>query len=243
MWLIVSHGTSEDCTTAIAGAQHLATRTGAVVVLYEYPGYGESAAATPGAIEEEPSEAGVYAAARAVYAFVTADCHVPVDRVVVMGWSIGSGPTLELAATRVVAGVIVQSPFRSVIRTRCCTPWSLSCDIFRNEDNARRVPRNVRVLVMHGRRDAVVPVKHGEFLQTIFETRGNAPRGSLWAPNCGHTQLALERDYVAAIRAFLLTVRDNASGIQPQHSAAASAHVAVRLASAFPSAGTTTKEA
>jgi hypothetical protein len=242
MWIIMSHGTSEDCSAAIAGAYHLATLTNTVVVLYEYPGYGASTPSILGNSEEVPSEAGMYAAAHAAYTYVTVDCNVSPDRIVVMGYSIGSGPTLELAATRNVAGAIVQAPFRSVIRTRCCTPWSLSCDIFHNEDRARRLPDNVRVQVMHGRNDKVVPVQHGEFLQAIFEARGNAHDSSIWTPDRGHTDLMLERDYIQVIRTFLQTVRDNAAGLQPAHLRDRRADVAVRLVTA-PKTGRVNKEA
>ena len=210
-WIIFSHGSTEDCCTAMRFAETLAYRTASVVVMYEYPGYGMSTPSKPGTHEELPSEEGMYAAARETYRYVTEDRRIPSDRVVAMGWSIGSGPAMELASTRSMGGVIIQSAFRSIIRLRCCTPWSFGCDPFQNGDKAVKIGSGARVLILHGTKDEVVPFEHGVHLYESMKDGNDVT--AVWLSGRKHSDLALDEQYARKIREWLDTVTASASGL------------------------------
>lgn len=214
-WIILSHGSSEDCTKLFTMANRLATTLSVVVVMYEYPGYGMSTSATAGGQRDPPSEAGTFDAARVAYTHVRTECRVPPERIIVMGWSIGTGPTLELATTQHVAGAIIQSAPRSAIRVKCCTPWSLSFDIIRNEDKVSKLDKEVHVLVIHGDRDEVVPIQHGQKLHELLAARGNAHGDGFWLPGRGHMDVVRDAAYIPTIQQFLEDMRDVALGLNP----------------------------
>lgn len=60
-----------------------------------------------------PTEAGVYTDASAMYAFLRHGLNVPADRIIIHGYSLGSGPAVELAANHACAGLILHGPMRT----------------------------------------------------------------------------------------------------------------------------------
>ena len=216
-WILLSHGTSDDCASSLSFAQYIVSTFDVNVLLYEYPGYGTSRLTTNAEMMETPSEQATLDAVEAAYDFLSGTLHVDSSRVVAMGWSLGSGPTMHLATSRPISGVILQSAFRSVIRVKIPTPWSMRCDVFANEDRAREMPKDVRTLVLHGTEDAVVPFDHGKTLHDIFVQKGNAtPDSGVWMKGRGHNDVLKSRAvYEGAIRNFLETVRQSASGFEP----------------------------
>lgn len=165
--------------------------------------------------DSQPTEAGCYEAADAAFDYVTNVLKVPPSDVVLFGRSLGSGPTVELARRQPkVAGVILQSPLTSGIRTKCCgcVAWALCCcDVFPSIDKAPHI--EPIVLIMHGLVDTVVPCENG---QTLYEALPNTWT-PLWVDGAGHNDM----EHVAGpnmqrhIRAFLdkcaeiRRVRDN----------------------------------
>ena len=131
------------------------------VFAYEYPGYGASDPSS------QPSEAGCYEAADAAFDYVKNVLKVDPTNVVLYGRSLGTGPTVEMALRQPqvsslpshasliaadlviictngqVAGVILQSPLTSGIRTNCCdcVAWFLCCiDVFKSVDKVAPSP-------------------------------------------------------------------------------------------------------
>lgn len=88
--IIYSHGNGEDLGVNSKIGLLLATDLGVSVMCYDYSGYGHS--------EGTPSEANCYEDISAVYEHVTNELGYKPCDVILMGWSLGSGPTIELAA-------------------------------------------------------------------------------------------------------------------------------------------------
>ena len=133
-------------------------RTGYGVLMAEYRGYGGN----PGT----PSEPGLIADGAAALDFLGGEGIAP-DRLVIYGESLGSGVAVTLAAQREVAGLILEAPFTSVAEVAqyhySFIPASaLVRDRF---DSLARI-RDVKapILVLHGERDRVVPVRFGRAL-------------------------------------------------------------------------------
>ena len=187
--VLYSHGNGEDLASALPGLEAL-RRAGFSVVAYDYRGYGAS---TGG-----PATArGVLRDAEAVYRHVTGPLGVDPSRLVVYGYSVGSGPSVHLAARFPVAGLVVENAFVSAFRvmTRAAL---LPFDRFPNLRGIRRV--RVPVLVIHGVEDRVVPVWHGRELFAAAP----GPKDALWVEGAGHTDVAAVagRRYGEALRAF-----------------------------------------
>lgn len=210
-WIIFSHGTTEDCTTVIKFADQLAGYTNTVVVLYEYPGYGLCKPLNKGNHEELPSEEGMYAAIKQTYAYVTKERRIAPERVIAMGWSIGSGPTMELATTHTVGGLIIQSAFQSIVRLKINTPWSFSCDPFQNGNKAREIPSGTKILILHGNADEIVPVEHGHFLYEQMQKDHDVQ--AVWFENRKHADLPLDKKYLRTIKTWVSSLHETASGI------------------------------
>ena len=74
-----------------------------------YRGYGLS--------EGQPGQDEIFRDAVFVYDAFTGQEDVDPERIVVMGWSLGSGPAVYLSKHREIAGTILVSPFDSLTRT------------------------------------------------------------------------------------------------------------------------------
>lgn len=164
---------------------------GWAVLLVEYPGYGRSAG--------RPSEASVMAAAVAAHDWAVADPRIDSQRIVAYGRSLGGGAAARLAHERSVAGVILESSFTSVaaMARRFLVPRWLVRDRF---DTLEALSDYVGpLLVIHGRRDTIIPVAHGRTLAAAV------PGAEFHEVACGHNDCP--RPWVE-IKAFLDRIPD-----------------------------------
>ena len=155
--IIFSHANAEDLGLIYP---HLAALSAAIrcsVVCYDYSGYGLASGVS--------SEQHVYADIRSVFRYVTSSMGVPHHRVVLYGRSLGSGPSVELAANEVVGGVILQSAFTSIISVASKTKFisaQKAVDAFCNSAKIHRIA--CPVLLIHGTKDNLVPISHARDL-------------------------------------------------------------------------------
>lgn len=127
----------------------------AALLVLDYPGYGAS--------EGKASEAGIYEAADLAYDAILARAETDPRRVYVYGRSLGTAAATHLAATREVAGLILESPYTSAkgmaARHYRIVPKAL---VRLRLDNIGRMP-SIRcpVVVFHGTDDMLVPIQMG----------------------------------------------------------------------------------
>jgi fermentation-respiration switch protein FrsA (DUF1100 family) len=155
-------------------------REGFGVLMVEYRGYGGN----PGT----PSETGFYTDGRAALAFLDREGVTP-NRLVLYGESLGSGVAVALAAERQVAAVILEAPPTSVAEVAQChfrfVPASrMVTDRFDSLSRIRKV--KAPILVLHGERDRVVPIRYG---RTLLDAAPE-PKEGWFAPEAGHEDLA-----------------------------------------------------
>lgn len=139
-------------------------------LIYDYGGYGESTGT--------PSEARCYADARAMYAWLREVKHVPPERILLFGRSLGGGPTCQLATEVESRAVILESSFRSIpAMGHEVLPFLpvrlLARTRFDNESKIGRI--RVPILVAHSPGDTIIPFGHGHVL---FEA-ANEPKAFL----------------------------------------------------------------
>ncbi|MBI4409700.1 MAG: alpha/beta hydrolase [Gemmatimonadetes bacterium] len=188
--ILYSHGNAEDLGWSRPALEEL-RELGFAVFAYDYRGYGLS--------EGRPSERGAYLDIEAAYQHVTRALGVPAERIIVHGLSLGGGPSVLLAATRPVAGLILESTFTTAFRVVTRVPL-FPIDRFRNLQRLRRV--HCPVLVIHGTDDEVIPFSHGPRLFAAAPE----PRRRLWVEGATHNDLRVVAG--AAYERALVEFRD-----------------------------------
>jgi fermentation-respiration switch protein FrsA (DUF1100 family) len=131
-------------------------RLGVSVLLPEYRGYGRSAGS--------PSESAIVGDFGRFVELAAARPEIDERRVLYHGRSIGGGVVCGLATRRAPAAMVLSSTFTSVadIARKFLVPRFLVLDPF---DNTAAVARyRGPLLIVHGRRDGVVPVAHAHAL-------------------------------------------------------------------------------
>lgn len=173
--MIYSHGNAEDIGQNIEIFQEWHSR-GFGVIAYDYPGYGLS----PGT----PTEQSTQQAIRQVWDYALAS-GIPPSSIVIVGRSIGSGPSVWLASSVDPAGLVLISPLKSTFTTAFPLPFPLfPGDRFPNHKRIRDI--DTPLLVIHGENDRVIPVSHGK---AIFETSPASRKSLVPIPNAGHNDL------------------------------------------------------
>jgi fermentation-respiration switch protein FrsA (DUF1100 family) len=145
------------------------------VFALEYPGYGTSGGA--------PSETRINASLDSGLAYLRTKLNVHPEALIVYGRSVGGGPAVEVARRERVAGLILESAFTSAYRVMTRWPVLLG-DKFNNLGKLRQV--DCPVLVIHGREDRVIPIRHGE---ALFAAARDPRSTHLWVDAAGHNDL------------------------------------------------------
>ena len=156
--ILWSHGNAETIGTAFPLLQYLNRNEGIGFIAYDYPGYGLS--------EGKPNEQGCYANIEATWKFLTEDKKIAPENIIILGQSVGSGPSTYLAEKVINAGtppsaLILISPFTSINRV----PFGVN--VFPNDrfSNISRI-KNITcpLLIIHGDKDKVISQSHGKEL-------------------------------------------------------------------------------
>jgi len=171
--VLFSYGNGEDVANRYSYYEELRAR-GWAVCGYDYPGYGTSTGS--------PTESGCYAAINAAYDFLVNEMHIPPERIVVYGQSMGSGPSVDLASREPVGGLILEGAFLSVFRVVThfrILPW----DVFNNYAKINSV--HAPLFSIHARNDEVVPFWQGQALNEAYA----GPKSNLWVQGAGHNNI------------------------------------------------------
>jgi hypothetical protein len=188
--VIFAHGNAELMGNAVRDGVRFAGM-GASVLLVEYPGYGQSAGS--------PSRRSIGEVFLAAYDWLAARPDIDSARIAGAGRSLGTGAITDLARHRRLRALVLVSPFLSVAHfaRRYLLPGFLARDRFDNLEVVRSF--SGPVLLVHGRRDEVIPYGHSERLARASETV------ELVTLDCGHNDCPPDRTaYEAAIRGFLV---------------------------------------
>ena len=168
------------------------------LLLVNYRGYGESGG--------KPSERALLADAIVVHDYATRRSDVDPGRIVAMGRSLGTGVAVHLAAERALRGVILVSPYDSLVAVGSAhypfLPVSLMLrHRFDSLARARGIEAPLLCLVAEG--DRIVPVAHSRVLFEAWRGR------KIWRdiPRADHDTIAGEPGYWNAITDFLKALR------------------------------------
>jgi hypothetical protein len=202
--VLFMHGTNYNASDMWATEErarlfgHFLRGIGCRFFVFDYRGYGASAG--------RASEQGTYLDAEAALAFLHNRPEVDPTRMILYGFSMGTGVAVELALREPCAGLVLRAPFTSIRdlvfdrmpRLRGplrLLPWLP----LTRYDSAAKIGRvGVPVLIMHGDADESVPQWMGRRLYEL----ANEPKRFVSFPNAGHQDFPLDL-MVPAVRGFL----------------------------------------
>jgi hypothetical protein len=171
------------------------TSDGTGLVALSYRGYAGSTGS--------PSEQGLLQDAAAAYAFTTAR-YAP-DRIVLWGFSLGTGVAVAVASEHKIGNLILDAPYTSTVDVASSllpiVPVGL---LMRDQFHSDRRIAQVKVplLIMHGENDPAIPIRFGERLFGV----ANEPKQFVRFPGGGHDNLddfgAIEtaRQFIGALK-------------------------------------------
>jgi fermentation-respiration switch protein FrsA (DUF1100 family) len=167
-----------DVLARTVGRLRAITSSGIGLVALSYRGYAGSSG--------QPSEQGLLLDAAAAYAFTSA--RYSADRIVLWGFSLGSGVAVAVAADHPVGKLILEAPYTSIADVAALHFWIVPVrwllrDRFHSDERIARV--TAPLLIMHGERDRTIPIAFGERLFAL----AHAPKQFVRFPEGGHDNL------------------------------------------------------
>lgn len=193
-FLIYLHGNA-DTLEKRATRLRLLTDDGAGLIAIDWRGYGGSTGS--------PSQEGLLNDALAAYDYGRAAGADP-RRIVVVGESLGTGPATWLAAERPVAGLVLDSPYSSIVDIGADRYWMFPVRlIVRDPFPASDWMKGVRVPIfaVAGEEDRTIPISYARKLMAA------APKPSTFVeiPGAGHVVLG-RPEIMKQAKAFIAQV-------------------------------------
>ncbi|XP_053278115.1 alpha/beta hydrolase domain-containing protein 17C [Pleuronectes platessa] len=188
--LLFSHGNAVDLGQMCSFYIGLGSRINCNVFSYDYSGYGVSTG--------KPSEKNLYADIEAAWQVLRNKYGIAAENIILYGQSIGTVPTIDLAARYECAAVILHSPLMSGLRVAFPETRKTYCfDAFPSIDKVSKVASPV--LVIHGTEDEVIDFSHG---LAMYE---RCPRAvePLWVEGAGHNDIELYAQYLERLKQFI----------------------------------------
>ncbi|XWS62212.1 hypothetical protein CRYUN_Cryun07bG0191300 [Craigia yunnanensis] len=199
--VLYSHGNAADLGQLYDLFVQLKVNLRVNLMGYDYSGYGASTG--------KPSESNTYADIEAVYQCLQSEYGISQENLILYGQSVGSGPTLHLAAKLPrLRGVVLHSGILSGLRVLCHVKFTFCFDIYLNINKIQKV--KCPVLVIHGTEDDVVNWQHGNGLWKMARD----PYEPLWIKGGGHCNLELYPDYIRHLCKFIYEMENMTTEIR-----------------------------
>lgn len=190
--VVYFHGNG-DSLSALVGLFREITADGTGLVALSYRGYAGSSG--------HPSEQGLLLDSEAAYGFAVARYNA--ERIVVWGFSLGSGVAVALAAEHPVGKLVLEAPYTSITDVAATAFPYVPVRLFVRDrfQSDRRIGRvTAPLLIMHGAKDSMISISLAKRLFAL----ANEPKQFVSFPEGGHNDLgshgAIEvaRSFIAA---------------------------------------------
>ncbi|KAL3571187.1 hypothetical protein D5086_028436 [Populus alba] len=196
--LLYSHGNAADIGQMYELFIELSIHLRVNLMGYDYSGYGQSSG--------KPSEHNTYADIEAAYKCLEESYGAKQENIILYGQSVGSGPTVDLAARLPrLRAVVLHSPILSGLRVMYPVKRSYWFDIYKNIDKIPLV--KCPTLVIHGTADEVVDCSHGKQLWELCQEKYEP----LWLKGGSHCNLEMYPEYLRHLKKFISTVEKSAN--------------------------------
>ncbi|CAN0039441.1 unnamed protein product, partial [Heterosigma akashiwo] len=185
--IIYCHGSTIDIGHCQKFLRALATALSFHVIILEYPGFGPQRE-PDNSDKLKPTEGTVNQALENVFTFVNQQLEWPKERIILIGRSVGSGPTIELASKETVGGLVLLAPFTSIKDAARHRFWKISDLVLPNIFNNLPKMALVKcpVACMHGTEDRIIPLHHSESLIAAATGVSNEKKTLVRLENMGH---------------------------------------------------------
>ncbi len=198
------HGNAGNIGHRLDNLNMLREKLSVNIFIFDYRGYGHS--------EGEVSEEGIYLDAEAALAYLRSRPDVDRGKVVFFGRSLGCAVAVDLASRRRPYALILESPFTSIsdMAQRTVPALPIGTLITTKFDSVSKISSiSVPLLVLHGDRDAVVPI---ELAQQLYE-EANEPKKFYTIHGASHndTYIAGGAEYFSTLRQFITELGEKAN--------------------------------
>lgn len=183
------HGNAENLRL-LAWRQEMFVSRGYGFCSFDYEGYGRSS----GKVSEQAVDRDVMR----VWEFLTREKGIAPEKIVVHGFSLGTGAAVSLAVRLEKAkALILEAPFTSTYAVAGLA-W-VPGDRFPSIGRISKV--RMPILIIHGDRDRIIPFKHGK---KLYDTAPE-PKMFFHVPGAGHNNLiaAAAENYWQKLNDFL----------------------------------------
>ena len=159
--IIYCQGNNGDLGTSLFECHNIAVNCHCTIVTFEYPGYGICE-------NDDIKELEFYNRIKLIYIYIINELGYNQNQIFLYGFSLGSGIVFDFACRNEypLAGMILQSPFLSILRTVYNIKKTKYFDLFNNCDKAKNL--RVNTLFLHGNKDPTVPYVHGRILAKLI---------------------------------------------------------------------------
>lgn len=183
--ILFSHGNGEFLDPDSMNV--LSKRFGLPVVGYEYSGYGVLC-------EERTTEENIYENIKKCYNYMI---RKQVNDIILMGFSLGCAPTIELASKykNKIKKVILVSPFTRPVDVLGLSFLKSFIDIFDNIEKIDKI--EAPITFFHGKNDRVINISHSVALHGKLKKSKN--NRLIKIKNCGHNDIFNNDDFTEEI--------------------------------------------
>jgi uncharacterized protein len=167
---------------------------GWTIVAINYRGYGKS--------EGSPSETALAADALAIYDAIAMRSDVDAKHIVAVGRSLGTGVAVKLAAARPLSGVILASPYDSLVALgRTHYPWLPVSWLLKHRFDVDADARRMRIpmLAVVASSDTIIPRARSQSLYDAWA----GPKTWLSVPGTDHNTLSVPDTFWTGVTEFL----------------------------------------
>ena len=151
----------------------------------------------------KPTEVGLYDDARSALSYLT-KLNIMEDQIIIYGESLGTGVSIEVAQNKKFAGIILESPFTSMVDAgKFYYPYLPVSLLLKDRYETVKKLKNINspILVMHGKKDKIVPFHMGK---QVFD-KVNEPKFSYFPDNDDH-MMDYNEDLLKTLSIFFKTI-------------------------------------
>ena len=151
----------------------------------------------------KPTEEGLYDDARSALDWLTKQ-NIKEDQIIIYGESLGTGVSIEVAQNKKFAGIILESPFTSMVDAgKFYYPYLPVSLLLKDRYETLKKLNNINIpiLVMHGKKAKIVPFYMGK---KVFD-KANKPKFSYFPDNDDH-MMDYNEDLLKTLSSFFKTI-------------------------------------
>ena len=189
--IIYYGGSAEEVSGRVS---ELALIKNCTSLVLNYRGYGKS--------EGSPTEKALFDDALKVFDKITAQLNIPPEKVILLGWSLGTGVAVHVASRRNVSKVILTTPFDSIINVfKKYVPILPLRLLIRHPFDSVFIADKIKapVLMFLAENDKTIPFQSSINLANHI----TAPLNIITIKDAGHNDIHCYGQYYSAINDFI----------------------------------------